>query len=99
MALRPRVFFPMHFGARQEIAAEYARRALTRRTVVFALTQIRESALVDLSGANPIVRSTSPGRQGRQAARRGSVDLSAYTQEDPFAQTDLPVTLDEGKEA
>ncbi len=95
MALRPRVFFPMHFGNRQEIAAEYARRSITRRTVVFALTQVRESALVDLSGAMPIVRSTSPGRQGRPGARRGSVDLSAYTQEDVFAQTDLPVTLDE----
>lgn len=95
MALRPRVFFPMHFGNRQEIAAEYARRSITRRTVVFALTQVRESALVDLSGAMPIVRSTSPGRQGRPGARRCSVDLSAYTQEDVFAQTDLPVTLDE----
>lgn len=93
MQVRPRVFFPMHFGSRQEIAAEYARRSITRRTVVFALTQVRESALVDLTGATPIVRSTAPGRQSRQGARRGSVDLSAYTQEDPFSQTDLPVSL------
>ncbi len=99
MALRPRVFFPMHFGTRQEIANEYARRSITRRTVVFALTQVRESALIDLTGNTPIVRSTAPSRQGRPGARRGSVDLSAYTQEDPFAQTDLPVSLEEGGEA
>ncbi|MDD4081112.1 MAG: hypothetical protein PHP02_06830 [Eubacteriales bacterium] len=94
MAIRPRVFFPMHFGDRVEIANEYARRSLSRRTVIFALTQPRESALVDLSGASPTVRSTSPGRHGRPGLRRGSVDLSAYTQEDPFSQTDLPVSLD-----
>ncbi|MGI6695903.1 MAG: MBL fold metallo-hydrolase [Christensenellales bacterium] len=93
MALRPRVFFPMHFANRQEIAAEYARRFITRRTVVSALTQVRESALVDLSGTSPIVRPTNPA--GRQGTRRSSVDLAAYTQEDVFAQTDLPVSLDE----
>jgi len=99
MAIRPRVFFPMHFGERAEIANEYARRALTRRTVIFSLTQPRESALVDLSASLPIVRSTAPGRHGRSGIRRGSVDLSAYTQEDPFSQTDLPVSLEKEKEA
>ena len=95
MAIRPRVFFPMHFDGRTEIANEYARRSLSRRTVIFALTQPRESALVDLTGALPTVRSTSPGRHGRPGLRRGSVALSAYTQEDPFSQTDLPVSMQE----
>ena len=94
MAIRPRVFFPMHFGARSEIAAEYARRGLSRRTVVFALTQPRESALVDLAGPFPLVRSSTPSKLDRRAGRR-TVDLSAYTPEDPFAQTDLPVDLKE----
>ena len=99
MAIKPRVFFPMHFGSRQEIAQEYSRRSIIRRTVVFALTQVRESALVDLSAKTPIVRSTAPGRGSAPGSiRRGSVDLSAYTQEDPFAQTDLPVTLDNDDE-
>jgi len=95
MAVRPRVFFPMHFGSRAEIAAEYARRGLSRRTVVFALTQVRESASVDLSGTTPLVRSSIPSASERGRLRAARVDLSAYGHEDPFSQTDLPVDLRE----
>ncbi len=93
MSLRPRVFFPMHFGSRAEIANEYARRGFSRRTVIFALTQVRESALVDLSGTAPLVRSSLPVKMMRGRQRGGQVDLSAYGKEDPFAHTDLPVNL------
>jgi len=95
MAVRPRVFFPMHFGSRVEIAGEYARRGLSRRTVVFALTQVRESASVDLSSATPLVRSSIPSAAERSRLRRARVDLNAYVHEDPFSQTDLPVNLRE----
>ncbi len=97
MSLRPKVFFPMHFGQRAEIANEYARRALSRRTTVFALTSVRESALVDFSGPNPVVRASSPVRAEQEQAR-SNVDLAAYVHEDPFAQTDLPVDLREDRE-
>jgi hypothetical protein len=96
MSLRPRVFFPMHFGLRPEIANEYARRVLSRRTVVFALTRVRESALVDLSGSAPLVRS-SISKKSERGLARSSVDLGAYIHEDPFAQTDLPVSIKEEK--
>ena len=96
MSLRPRVFFPMHFGVRSEIANEYARRVLSRRTVVFALTRVRENALVDLSGSTPLVRSSISQKSERGLAR-SSVDLGAYIHEDPFAQTDLPVSIREEK--
>lgn len=96
MSLRPRVFFPMHFGMRSEIANEYARRVLSRRTVVFALTRVRENALVDLSGNTPLVRSSISQKSDRGLARN-SVDLGAYIHEDPFAQTDLPVSIKEEK--
>ena len=96
MSLRPRVFFPMHFGMRSEIANEYARRVLSRRTVVFALTRVRENALVDLSGSTPLVRSSMSQKSERGLAR-SSVDLGAYIHEDPFAQTDLPVSIREEK--
>jgi len=96
MAARPRVFFPMHFGQRLEIANEYARRSFSRRTLVFALTGVRENALVDLSGATPLVRS-SQARKTSRGQTRSSVDLAAYVHEDPFAQTDLPVDITEEK--
>jgi len=96
MQVRPRVFFPMQFGPRVEIANEYARRGLSRRTLVFALTGIRENALVDLSTSTPQVRSSQAQKAGRGQAR-ASVDLAAYVHEDPFAQTDLPVDIQEEK--
>ncbi len=59
--------------------------------MVFALTQVRESALVDLSAKTPIVRSTAPGRGSAPGSiRRGSVDLSAYTREDPSPRLTCP---------
>ncbi len=97
MAVRPRVFFPMHFGTRAEIANEYARRGISRRTVVYALTQVRESVQIDFAGAVPLVRSTQPSKSQRLGGRGGMVDLSAYIQEDPFAHTDLPVDLKDEK--
>lgn len=96
IALRPRVFFPMHFGPRGEIANEYARRNISRRTTVFALTHVRESALVDLSGPTPFVRS-SIQKSSERRAEGSSVNLAAYVHEDPFAQTDLPVQIQEEK--
>jgi hypothetical protein len=95
MTLRPKVFFPMHFGARGEIAAEYARRGISRRTVVFALTQVRESAVVDFSGPLPVVRSSNQTKADRARQRGARISLNAYTHEDPFSQTDLPVDLKE----
>lgn len=92
MAVKPRVFFPMHFGGRTEIANEYARRSLSRKTVTFALTGVRDSALIDLSVSPALIRSNLPQKPSR-ASNRGSVDLNAYVHEDPFAQTDLPVSI------
>lgn len=96
MATRPRVFFPTHYGNRVEIANEYARRAFSRRTTVFALSAVRESALVDLSGAQVQVRSSQVRNHQRPHSKPG-IELAAYTHEDPFAQTDLPVNIQEEK--
>lgn len=96
MALRPRVFFPMHFGERTEIANEYARRALSRRTVIFALTGVRDSALIDLSVTPVLIRANLSQKPSRVSSR-SSVDLNAYIHEDPFAQTDLPVSINKSE--
>lgn len=96
MAVRPKVFFPMHFGQRTEIANEYARRSLLRRTVIFALTGVRDSALIDFSTSPALIRSNLPQKPSMSSNRR-SVNLSAYVHEDPFAQTDLPVSIEQNK--
>lgn len=96
MALRPQVFFPMHFAMRREIAQDYARRMHTAHTQVSALTRPRETAIIDFTTKPPMLRGLpsqrspfgdAPGDQPR------NIDLNAYISDDPFAETDLPVDL------
>ncbi len=96
MAFKPRVFFPMHWGNRAEIAQDYARRMRTPRTQVYALTQPRETALIDFSSSPLLVRNADTERRAfarGRVAREQIVDLSAYIPDDPFSETDLPVDL------
>lgn len=99
MAKKPGVFFPMHWGTREEIAQDYARRMSTARTTVFALTQPRETAIVDLTVTPPSVRGVFSDRRGPGRVpltpEETNVDLNAYISDDPFSETDLPVDLSE----
>lgn len=96
MAMRPKVFFPMHFATRTEIAQDYARRMHTAHTSVYALTHARETAVIDFTTRPPIVRGLlsqrSPFVKG-ETKEAQNVDLNAYISDDPFAETDLPVDL------
>lgn len=93
MALKPRVFFPMHFGGRGEIADDYARRMYTRRTAVCALTKPRETAQIDLEQTPPSI--TLPGVSRAYGGTNGekAIMLNTYLEDNPFADTDLPVDL------
>jgi hypothetical protein len=68
----------------------------TPNTQVYALTQPRETALIDFGTKPPMVRGAQVQRkffgQGSVADER-NVNLNAYISEDPFSETDLPVDL------
>ncbi len=101
MKMKPTFFFPMHWASRAEIAMDYARRMHSARTSVHALTQPRETAMIDFDADPPSLRSSASDRRF-PTRRRGkddrSVDLSAYIHGDPFSETDLPVDIPaEGK--
>ncbi len=97
MAKKPRLFFPMHWGARSEIAQDYARRMHTSYTTVHALVRPRQTALIDFTVNPPVVRDSLSERKvlGRSAKPEDTerVSLSAYISDDPFSETDLPVDL------
>ena len=99
MAVKPSVFFPMHWGSRTEIAEDYARRMHTAHTIVHALTEPRETAVIDFSVKPPMIRDTLAERKfhGRGALPQEiNVDLNVYiSSDDPFSETDLPVDLPE----
>lgn len=97
MAKKPRMFFPMHWSKRTEIAEDYARRMHTSHTTVYALTQPRQTAIIDFTVKPPFVRDSLAERKlisrSSKAATDNNINLSAYISEDPFSETDLPVDL------
>lgn len=93
MSLKPRVFFPMHFGNRGEIADDYARRMYTRRTAVCALTKPRETAQIDLEQNPPSITLPGVSRLYGGTGGEKAIMLNTYLEDNPFADTDLPVDL------
>ena len=95
MAVKPRVFIPMHWQGRPEVAIDYARKGRTKYTEVLALTKPREQADIEF-GENELNihvftwKDTPEEGEGESAP---DVKLDAYAPADPFSDTDLPVQL------
>lgn len=102
LAVKPRVFVPMHFWGRAEIAKEFARRSRSRETEVIAMTACGEQIRMQFedNGYLTIHLLTAPQPVAMADRRPESttgtdVNLQGYEQGDPFAETDLPIKLDD----
>ena len=100
MTCKPRVFIPMHWQGRSEIATDFARRCRTKYTEGLALTKPRERAEIsfDQGAINIHVFLSSEQREDVSKRRRRSESedvvkqaLDALESGDPFAESDLPV--------
>ena len=96
---KPRVFIPMHWQDRSEVAIDFARRTKTPQTEVLALTRPGEMAIVTFSDKALDIHIIEPPKDmadlpiaPMRRPERQALDPHA---EDPFADTDLPVELDE----
>lgn len=100
MAVKPRLLIPMHFFGRVEVAAEFARRARCRQTEVLAMTRPGEKLRLEFDDdgfmtVNVLTTTGMPNTDFHvDMGEEHSVDLQRYEQ-DPFADTDLPVHLDD----
>ena len=96
MAVKPRLFIPMHWQNRTEVAVSYARQGHTDYTEVLALTRPRQRAEVTF-GENTIRIHVFTLKEMQQEKARQSavpeVKLNTYEKDDPFTDTDLPVTM------
>ena len=110
LAVKPRLFIPMHWQGRSEVAVDFARRAKSKTTEVVAMTKPGEYAQITFSDASIFLHIVEPPQEKKdekKPAEAGSlksieditptahVTLEAYNQNDPFADTDLPVSLDD----
>lgn len=113
LATKPRVFIPMHWQERAEVATDFARRARNKYSEVLPLTKPGEFAQITYfekelqiqvvspdSATSPLFKveksSISPLLQNTGSFPAAPYDpLKAYGEEDPFADSDLPVSLEE----
>ncbi|MBR5110506.1 MAG: MBL fold metallo-hydrolase [Clostridia bacterium] len=90
MAAKPRLFIPMHWQGRAEVAAAFARKGKTRYTEVLALTKPRERAELEFTETELHIHVFTV----MPPANQRSADDAVFDANDPFADTDLPVKLE-----
>ena len=90
MAAKPRLFIPMHWQARTEVAVSFVRKGRTRYTEVLALTKPRERAELEFTETELHIHvfTVMP-----PVKKRGE-DETVFDTNDPFTDTDLPVKLE-----
>lgn len=93
MAVKPRLFIPMHWQGKPEVATSYARKGRTKYTEVLALTKPRERAEMTFEENELHIHIYSPPRDPLTGQLISDVQLNAYSAADPFSDTDLPVKI------
>lgn len=93
MAVKPRVFIPMHWQGRPEVAVNFARQGRTKYTEVLALTKPRERAELAFADHELRIHVFKLAADAYSDQDDRDVDLSAFSPDDPFSGTDLPVKL------
>ncbi len=95
MAVKPRVFLPIHWQSRPEVALDFARRGRTKYTEVLALTKPRERADITFGerDLNIHIFTLAADAYLQKPAVSKEVAFDAYDEDDPFSDTDLPVSI------
>ncbi|MBQ9265077.1 MAG: MBL fold metallo-hydrolase [Clostridia bacterium] len=95
MAAKPRLFIPMHWQNRPEVAIDYARKGRTKYTEVLALTKPRERAELEFADHELRIHvfTWADAHEPEEEEGKTDVTLDAYSATDPFSDTDLPVKI------
>ena len=98
LSQKPRVFIPMHWQDRVEVAIDFSRRAKNPLTEVLAMTRPGEMAIITFhTEKNVDVHIIEPPKDIRQfpvpPVRKAKRAPESFDGNDPFEDTDLPVDL------
>ncbi|MBQ4075516.1 MAG: MBL fold metallo-hydrolase [Clostridia bacterium] len=93
MAVKPRLFIPMHWQNRPEVALDFARRGRTKYTEVLALTKPRERAELAFMEHELRIHVLTLAAAALKEKEEKDVALNVYAPDDPFSDSDLPVKL------
>ena len=93
MAVKPRLFIPMHWQGRAEVAQNFARKGRTKYTEVLALTKPRERAELEFEEGQLNIHVYSVMPPADRPGAKNDVNMDVFAGNDPFSDTDLPVKL------
>lgn len=93
LTMKPRVFIPMHWQDRPEVAIDFARRSRTQQTEVLALT--KPGVVANLAFTDDLldIHIIEPPKDFDELPAAPAHHDSASESEDPFADSDLPVDI------
>ncbi|MCL1854599.1 MAG: MBL fold metallo-hydrolase [Clostridia bacterium] len=95
---KPRVFIPMHWQDREEVAVDFARRAKSPQTEVLALVRPGEAATISYRDHHLNIHIIEPPKDMADLPispmRRPERRPMEAQGDDPFVDTDLPVELE-----
>lgn len=98
LTIKPRVFIPMHWQDRPEVAIDFARRARNQNTEVLALTRPGVVANITIEDTLLDIHIIEPPKDLDELPlmpnRRLEPSDPLAMGEDPFADSDLPVDMD-----
>ncbi|MDD3334869.1 MAG: MBL fold metallo-hydrolase [Eubacteriales bacterium] len=97
MTQKPRVFIPMHWQERPEIAIDFARRGKTPHTEILAMTKPGMVANMTFSDQVLDIHIIEPPKDMEDVPIQPIRKLDPYAKEpgeDPFTDTDLPVDIE-----
>lgn len=98
LTYKPRLFIPMHWQDRPEVAIDYARRAKNQQTEVLALTRPGEVATITFDDHLLDIHIIEPPKDLADLPitplRRPESRPIHMEGEDPFADSDLPVNFE-----
>lgn len=92
LTVKPRVFIPMHWQDRPEVAVEFARHSRNAQTEVLALTRPGTTAAMNFDSVIDI-RVIEPPKDFSELPTGGSTPEDPFDGTDPFSDSDLPVDL------
>ena len=92
MSVKPRLFIPMHWQNRPEVADSFARKGRTKYTEILALTRPRQQAELTFDEENLTIHISGIMPENSENGDT-DVKLDAFSANDPFSDTDLPVRL------
>ena len=88
LQVKPRLMIPMHYFHRTDIILDYARTAGSRSTEVLAMPGIGDSILLDFD-QDGFMNISFPKETPEEEDEE---DLEVISSENPFAESDLPLT-------